>query len=122
MNEGRCNVRKTRPPLPTEDECEDAIIAAAKLANWKVHAERKAGAGSNWRTPIKGDRGYPDLTMVKGTTLLFIELKRDGTGRIGPGQDEWIDALDLVPGVQAMIVWVPSDQDRLIRALQRPLL
>lgn len=111
-----------KAPIATEDECEDAIIQAAKMAGWRVHAERKAGSGANWRTPIKGDRGYPDLTMVKGKSLLFIELKRDVTGKIGPGQDEWIDALDNVAGVQAMIVYVPSDQDRLIRALQRPLL
>lgn len=107
--------------IATEDQCEDAIIAAAKLAGWRVHAERNAGSGTNYRTPIKGDRGYPDLTMVKGVALLFIELKRDVTGEMGPGQDEWLDALDLVPGVKAMVVWVPSEQDRLIAALQRPI-
>lgn len=110
-----------KAPIATEDQCEDAIIDAARRCGWRVHAERKAGSGNNWRTPIKGDRGYPDLTMVKGETLLFIELKRDVTGVIGPGQNEWLDALDNVPGVRAMVIWVPSEQDRLIAALQRPV-
>ena len=104
----------------TELQCEATIIAAAKLAGWRVHGERTVQTSKGVHlTAIKGDRGFPDLVLVKGPTLLFVELKRDKTGKIGPGQQEWVDALDAVPGVRAMFVWVPSDQDRFIKALQR---
>ena len=104
--------------LPTEAECEDAIIKAARLAGWRVHAERTSRTGSgNYATAIKGDRGYVDLTMVRNGQLVFVELKRDKTGRMGPGQDEWIDALDAVPGVAAFVCWVPSQMPALIAKL-----
>lgn len=106
--------------LPTEAECQRTILAAAKLAGWRCHAERTSRTASgSYATAIQGDAGFPDLVLVKGSTLLFVELKRDKTGKMGPGQDEWIDALDNVAGVQAMVVYVPSDMARLIKALQR---
>lgn len=109
-----------KAPIATELQCEATIIAAAQRAGWRVHGERtvKTSKGDHL-TPIKGDKGYPDLTLVRGTQLIFVELKRDGTGRVGEGQQEWVDALDDVPGVRAFFVWVPSDQDRLIAALNR---
>lgn len=112
-----------KAPIPSEAECQRTILAAAKLAGWRCHAERTSRTASGGHaTAIQGEPGFPDIVAVKGASLLFIELKRDRTGRMGPGQDEWIEALDNVAGVQSMVVYVPSDMDRLIRALQRPLL
>lgn len=109
-----------KAPIATELQCEATIIAAARAAGWRVHGERTVHTASgDHLTAIKGDRGFPDLVLVRGEQLIFIELKRDGAGRIGPGQQEWVDALDNVPGVRAMIIYVPSDMNRLIHALQR---
>lgn len=106
--------------IATEAECENAIIDAAILAGWRVHAERKSRTKDGGHlTAIKGHRGFPDLTMVRGEQILFVELKRDKTGKIGPGQQEWIDALDLGGNVRAFFLWVPSQQDQFIKRIQR---
>lgn len=108
----------TERKLPTEAQCQRAIIEAAQMAGWRVHAERTSRTASgSYATAIQGHAGFPDIIMCRGYQLLAIELKRDKTGRMGPGQQEWIDALGDVPGVTAMVVWVPSQQDQFIRAL-----
>ena len=102
---------------PSELQCQATIVAAAKLAGWRVHGER---AGRNrrdeWSTPIMGDRGFPDLILVRNRMLLAIELKRKPNG-MGDGQQAWLDDLNRVPGVQAFVVWVPEQQDDLIAQL-----
>lgn len=106
--------------LPTERQCQTAIVQAMRLAGWRVHVERTSQtADGRYLTAIAGDRGFPDIVAVRDGVLLAVELKRDKTGKIGPGQQEWVDALDAVPGVRSMVVWVPSDQDRFIRWMAR---
>ena len=56
--------------------------------------------GDSRRT--RGHRGVPDLMAVKGGRMLFIECKRDG-GRFGPGQQEWMGALQLA-GALCLVV------------------
>ena len=41
---------------------------------------------------MQGDRGLPDLVIAKNGRVLLAELKTD-TGRLGPGQQDWLDAL-----------------------------
>lgn len=113
-------------PVTTEAACQRTIIDAAMLAGWRVHAQRTARTGSGgYATAIQGHQGFPDLVLVKGTTLLFVELKRDKTGRMGPGQQEWCDALNRPflgyehTDVRAMILWVPSEMSAFINMLAR---
>src|SRR5215207_8891459 len=50
------------------------------------------------RPVVIGDKdaaGFPDLVLVRGPELLFVELKTD-KGRTTPAQNEWIAALQLV--------------------------
>lgn len=102
----------------TEAQCQRAIIEAAQMAGWRVHAERTSRTASgSYATAIQGHRGFPDIIMVRGYQLLAIELKRDKTGRMGEGQQEWLDMLDAVPGVIALTVWVPSQMQSLIERL-----
>ena len=104
--------------VATEAACRKAIIQAAMYAGWRVHCPRTARTGAGGHlTADEGHQGWPDLAMVRGHQLVCIELKRDKTGRMRPGQPEWKDALNAVPGVTALVVWVPSGQDALIKAL-----
>lgn len=55
----------------------------------------------------RSNPGFPDLVLVRGTRLIFAELKREG-GRVTGPQDEWLGALSFVQNV-SVYVWRPSD-------------
>jgi len=95
-------------PRATEAQCQAAIIEAAQLGGWRVHAERPARQGDGWATPIQGDRGFPDLVLVRSGVMLAVELKRR-PHKLTDGQPEWLAALDQVPGVEAFVLYVPDD-------------
>lgn len=105
-------------PRATEAECEDAIIAAAKLAGWRVHAERHASVRDGKHvTPIKGHKGWPDLVLVRGREVWFVELKRK-PNKVEPEQHAWLNALECA-GVRTAVVWVPEQMQAFIALLTR---
>ena len=105
----------TGPGIPKESACQKAIVEAAMLCGWLVHGERTSRTASgNYATAIQGHRGFPDLILTKAGQMLALELKRDKSGVVGPGQEDWIEALDAVPGMTARIVRVPSQMQAVI--------
>ena len=66
-------------------------------------------------------KGYPDWHLLRirdgVAESLFVELKSN-TGKVKPEQQEWIDALNLIPGTRAY-VWRPSDFDAATAVLSR---
>jgi len=96
--------------VATEAACRKAIIEAAMFAGWRIHCPRAArlkdadDGEQKWVTADEGHPGWPDLAMVRGHQLVCIELKRDKTGRMRPGQLEWKDALSNVPDVTTLVV------------------
>ena len=101
--------------IPTEQECEDTIVDAARRLGYLVHAERPARTATSWRTPVKGDAGWPDLVIAGHGRLWIVELKRK-PNRLDPRQVEWNRRLTAA-GVDARVVWVPSGQQALIDEL-----
>jgi hypothetical protein len=99
----------------SERACEDTIIAAARLGGWRVHATRPARTAKGWRTPIRGDAGFPDLVLACGPTLHFVELKRK-PNKVEPAQRAWLDALGAA-GAAASVVWVPEGLDDFVTYL-----
>lgn len=93
----------------TELQCQATIVEAAKACGWRVHATRAAQTGRGWRTPIQGHKGFPDLVLVRGSLLWFVELKRR-PNKVEPDQHDWIDAL-LDAGALVSVVWVPEGLD-----------
>ena len=60
-------------------------------------------------TPMEfGDRGFPDLLLVKGDRIIYRELKAKG-GKLSEYQEKWRDAL-LAAGAD-WDVWFPVDLD-----------
>lgn len=92
------------------------VIGLARYYGWRVfHApdNRPAGKGAHpQRLASPESRGFPDLVLVRDCELVFAELK-SRTGRLGPGQQDWLDALNAVPTVTA-VVWRPADLDSTI--------
>jgi hypothetical protein len=71
-----------------EADYQARIIDTARLHGWRCAHFRPAHTAKGWRTPIEGDRGFPDLVLARDGHIIIAELKSD-RGRLGPGQSEW---------------------------------
>jgi hypothetical protein len=109
--------RPTVLPRASEAECEDAIIEAAHWLGFRVHAERPAQSARGYRTPVKGDHGFPDLVIAGHGHVLVVELKR-APNKVEPAQHAWLCELARA-GVSTEVVWVPEGQQSFIALLER---
>lgn len=84
---------------------------------WLVHAERAARSDKGWRTPIKGNAGWPDLALSRGPEFIVCELKRKPY-RLTNEQIIWLNG--LAQSVETHLAYVPEEQDLFIRRLASP--
>jgi hypothetical protein len=94
----------------TEAQFQKQVVDLATYQGWQwMHIEQRAsnGNGSGWHVPIKGPlgKGFPDLMMVRGKSLIFVELKAQG-GVLSEAQRQMQDTLRWVG---LTYVWRPSD-------------
>jgi hypothetical protein len=95
----------------TEAELQSAIIDAAELGGWLIFHDNDSR---------RNRPGFPDLVLVRGPDILFVELKTD-TGRVTAEQRVWLDGLSSIDNVSCGVIR-PSDADGLIRRLvSRPV-
>lgn len=87
------------------------VLQLAKLRGWLVVHYRAARTAKGWRTALSGDRGAPDIILVRGGRVLFVELK-SATGRLAPEQERWRAALENCPGVEYYL-WRTHDWNRI---------
>lgn len=91
-----------------EHAFQQQVEGLARVYRWRryhTHDSRRSNAG------------FPDLVLVRGPELLFVELKTR-TGRVRPEQHDWLDALRAVPGIEVYL-WRPDDWDALHQRLAR---
>lgn len=95
----------------TEQGLQDALVKHAELGGWKHYHTFDSR---------RSDPGFPDLTLVRGEDLVFLELKT-AIGKVRPEQVEWLNALLAVRRVSAFVVR-PADLDTWIFTLtgQKP--
>lgn len=123
---------RARHAYRSEAAFQAAVAARARALGWTVHlvpdalyrrsfptrAAREAGARGKGLD--LGDRGFPDLLLVRGgpddagQRVLFRELKLVG-GRLSEHQERWRDA--LVRAGCDWAVWTPADESAIDRAL-----
>jgi hypothetical protein len=90
----------------SEAELQGNVIDLAHLLGFRVAHFRPARTATGWRTPVAADgAGWPDLTLVRGDRLVFVELKRS-KGKVTEEQQAWLEALGNVAEVY---VWRPAD-------------
>ena len=110
----------------TEAQFQASVIELAELQGWRVYHVAKVKGQLRATTSL----GYPDLTMVRGTRLIFAELKTE-IGRVTDDQEKWLNDLQQVSdfveayapicGPRGVIVtaWRPSDWPDIEQALKR---
>lgn len=88
------------------------VIACAQRLGWRVAHFPRVNPEGRWRTAVAADaKGYPDLTMLRGSRLIFAELKTD-KGRLRPDQRAWIEQLCHASAMSygfEVYLWRPRD-------------
>ena len=101
-------VRKTKQ-FKNERHFMQHVIYAAKQHGWKCFHSYSS---------IKGNSGYPDLTLVKPhQPVIFAELKSD-VGQLTVEQRRWAAAIELSLGVEYRI-WRPRDWEWILQTLMQ---
>ena len=101
----------------TEAAWSARVTDTAKLFGWRFAHFRPARTAKGWRTAMQGDRGFPDLCLLRPPRLILAELKSD-TGRVNAEQSDWIAELTSVPGIEVYI-WRPSDWESIYTTLAK---
>jgi hypothetical protein len=86
-----------RGTTSTEKAFQQAVVDLAALLGWRFFYVRDSRGSP---------QGWPDLTLCRGDTLLFRELKTD-TGRLASEQEQWGAVLTRAGCDWA--VWRPRD-------------
>lgn len=79
-----------------------------------------AGLGGWWYFHVWNSRnspsGYPDVTAVRSTRLIFAELKRRGQMPT-EAQQRWLEALGQVRTIETYL-WTPDDLPAILEVLR----
>lgn len=109
-------------PRMTEARFMAQVVELAKLNHWEVWHDAATNAprrcyscGARARGP-RNAAGLPDLLLVRGTQLIWAELKAQD-GATSPEQRQWIAALRATG--QTVFVWRPQDWPEIERTLAR---
>ena len=101
---------KTREVIATsytEKQWQSEVMALAKDLGWLVyHTLRSNGS----------EPGFPDLVLVRGERVLFIEVKTM-KGKLSPAQSFWLAALSHT--TVEVYLWRPSDIQEVAEVLRR---
>lgn len=111
---------------PTEYEEQVAFVQWLELKGLKFSSV----PNSTWTSSIKqkvrnkatGLRpGLPDLLVIVGGSLVFIEMKRVKGGVVSPAQRDWIEALNQVSNVQAFVCKGADEAIEIVESFSKPM-
>ncbi|KKM13922.1 hypothetical protein LCGC14_1711380 [marine sediment metagenome] len=94
-----------------EEDYQQQIIDLARTLGWRVYHTYDSRRSAH---------GFPDLILIRGITLLALEVKSAGAKEPPPEQVGWIGAFKQVRRVHADFVY-PEHWDDLKDTLQRAL-
>jgi hypothetical protein len=95
-------------PRLTERQFQDQVARLARLRGWRVAHFRPAMTRlGKWVTAVQYDaKGFPDMVLLRGTRILFRELKVSGR-KATSEQVQWL--LALRDAKQDAALWTPDD-------------
>ena len=101
----------------TEQSFTTELLKWAKTYGWRCFHVRNSGHAG--MTAVQGDKGFPDLVLVKGQRLIFAELKL-AKKKPTPSQEEWLQALAGIGpmnGHPETYTWWPEDWSGILAVL-----
>jgi Holliday junction resolvase-like predicted endonuclease len=101
------NARAVLDRAESEADLQAKIVAFAEMHGWHVWHDNDSR---------RNREGLPDLLLLRGATLLFIEVKTE-KGAVSPAQRAFISRLKQVKYVDADIVR-PHNFDELVDVLK----
>ena len=75
------------------EEITPAVLALLKLYGWRASHFRPLLTTRGWRTPLSGDKGFPDILAVRRERCIAVECKGKDN-QPTPDQEAWIAALE----------------------------
>jgi hypothetical protein len=91
-----------------ETDFQEQVSHLARLEGWSVYS-----VPDSRRVSLAG---YPDMTMWRGSRLIFAELKTE-KGRLSPAQIDVLAELRQIPCAE-VYVWRPSMFDGIVEILR----
>lgn len=92
------------------------VDTEAAFQSWvRTTAKRCGWVAYHTHDSRRSDKGFPDLVLVRGTTMLAVELKT-AEGKVSAEQIEWLRRLGRVTSVR-VAVWRPADREGILDAL-----
>lgn len=96
--------------IPYEEQEQIAVVDWLEAHQYQFTAIPNSTYTKSWKQKQKNTRmglraGLPDLLIIlpESKGLLFIEMKRREGGKVKEHQKEWIDALNKIEGVEAVV-------------------
>jgi len=103
--------------MASETELVTTAIALARSLGWERVAHfRPARTAKGWRTPVEGDKGFPDLVLVR-ERVVWIEAKVRGE-KPSPDQWLWLQALANT-GAEVHVIQLDTKWEYLENVLKR---
>lgn len=107
---------RVRSLKPTEAAFQRQVIDYSGLCGWRrIHFRPAIGHHGRYQTPLLGDKGFPDTTLVRGDRLIFAELKVR-PNKPSVDQEAWLAA--LAKAGAATYVWYPEDWSEIMEVLR----
>ena len=100
--------RRRRWPYILEKDFQDMVLEVAHGCGWLTYHTYDSR---------RSQAGFPDLTMVRGNRLIFVELKSH-KGKVNAAQEMWLAALADVPYAEVYL-WRPEQWEEIVKILQR---
>lgn len=94
----------------------EALIRKAQECGWLACHFRAAKTAKGWVTAIQGDKGFPDVILIRPPVAVVAELKVP-PNKPTPEQEQWLAAFRKTPGILTFI-WHPADWTEIVRLLE----
>jgi len=94
--------------IPLEENEQRTVVEYLRLKNIKFSNIPNSTFTTSWNQKRKNKEmglnpGLPDLLIILPNLLLFIEMKRIKGGTVSEYQKEWIEELNKINGVKAIV-------------------